>query len=80
MIDSVKKTGRLVVAEPECKICGVGSEIAAIMSEEAIDYLDAPIKRVAVRDSPIPCSPSLEGYVMPNEDDIMKAVVEVTQR
>jgi len=63
--------------EPECKTCGVGSEIAAIISEEAIDYLDAPIRRVAVHDSPIPCSPPLEKSLIPNENDIVKAVCEI---
>lgn len=77
IVDSIKKTGRLVVVEPECKTCGVGSEIAAIISEEAIDYLDAPIRRVAVRDSPIPCSPPLEKCLIPNEDDIVKSVCEI---
>jgi pyruvate dehydrogenase E1 component beta subunit len=76
-VNSVKKTGRLVVVEPECKTCGVGSEIAAIISEEAIDHLDAPIRRVAVRDSPIPCSPPLEKTLIPTEDDIVKAVSEI---
>src|SRR4030042_6295490 len=70
IIDSVKKTTRLVIAEPECKTAGIGAEIAAIVAEEAIDYLDAPIKRVAIPDSCIPCSPSLEKIVIPNEEDI----------
>ena len=77
IIDSVKKTTRLVIAEPECKTAGVGAEIAAIVAEEAIDYLDAPIKRVAIPDSCIPCSPSLEKIVIPNEEDIIKTILEI---
>jgi pyruvate/2-oxoglutarate/acetoin dehydrogenase E1 component/TPP-dependent pyruvate/acetoin dehydrogenase alpha subunit len=77
IIDSVKKTTRLVIAEPECKTAGIGSEIAAIVAEEAIDYLDAPIKRIAIPDSCIPCSPSLEKIVIPNEEDIMKTIIEM---
>jgi len=74
IINSVKKTGRLVIAEPECKTCGVGAEIAAIISEEAIDYLDAPIERVAIPDSQIPCSPFLEKSIIPNEESIVNVI------
>lgn len=77
IIDSIKKTTRLVIAEPECKTAGIGAEIAAIVAEEAIDYLDAPIKRVAIPDSCIPCSPSLEKIVIPNEEDIMNTIIKM---
>jgi len=78
IIRSVRKTGRLVVASEDCKTAGVTAEIAAIAAEEAIDYLDAPIKRVAEPDTPIPFSPPLEQYVIPNEKTIIKAVREIT--
>ena len=77
IIKSVEKTGRLVIVEPECKTGGVGAEISAIVSEEAIDYLDAPIKRIAIPDLPIPCSPTLEKSIIPDEDDIVKTIVEM---
>ncbi|HDN05604.1 alpha-ketoacid dehydrogenase subunit beta [Candidatus Bathyarchaeota archaeon] len=77
IIKSVKKTGRLVVVSEDCKTAGVSAEIAAVVAEEAIDYLDAPIKRVAEPDTPIPFSPPLEQYVIPNEKSIIKAVREV---
>ena len=77
IIKSVKKTGRLVVVSEDCKAAGVSAEIAAVVAEEAIDYLDAPIKRVAEPDTPIPFSPPLEQYVIPNEKSIIKAVREV---
>jgi pyruvate dehydrogenase E1 component beta subunit len=77
IIKSVKKTGRLVVVSEDCKTAGVSAEIAAIVAEEAIDYLDAPIKRVAEPDTPIPFSPPLEQYVIPDEKAIIKAVREV---
>jgi len=76
IIHSVKKTGRLVVVSEDCKTTGVSAEIAATVAEEALDYLDAPIKRVAEPDTPIPFSPSLEQYVIPNEKTIIKAVKE----
>jgi len=77
IINSVKKTGRIVIVTEDCKTGGVGAEVAAIVAEEALDYLDAPIKRVAEPDTPIPFSPPLEQFVMPNEKSIMKAVKEV---
>lgn len=77
IINSVKKTGRLVVVNEDCKTAGVTAEIAAMVAEEAIDYLDAPIKRVAEPDTPIPFSPPLERYVIPDEKAIVKAVKEI---
>jgi pyruvate/2-oxoglutarate/acetoin dehydrogenase E1 component len=77
IIGSVKKTGRLVVVSEDCKTAGVTAEIAAVVAEESIDYLDAPIKRVAEPDTPIPFSPPLEQYVIPNEKSIIKAVKEI---
>jgi pyruvate/2-oxoglutarate/acetoin dehydrogenase E1 component len=77
IVDSVKKTGRLVIVSEDCKTAGVSAEIASVVAEEAIDYLDAPIKRVTAADTPIPFSPPLEQYVIPNEKAIIKAVKEV---
>ncbi|MEM3623470.1 MAG: alpha-ketoacid dehydrogenase subunit beta [Candidatus Bathyarchaeia archaeon] len=77
IIRSVRKTGRIVIVSEDCKTAGVSAEIAAIIAEEAIDYLDAPIKRIAEPDTPIPFSPPLEQYVIPDEKAIIKAVKEV---
>jgi len=77
IIKSVKKTGRIVIVSEDCKTAGVSAEIAAIVAEEALDYLDAPIKRVAEPDTPIPFSPPLEQYVIPDEEAVIKAVKEV---
>lgn len=77
IIRSVKKTGRLVVVSEDCKTAGVTAEISAVVAEEALDYLDAPIKRVAAADTPIPFSPPLENFVIPNENRIIKAVKEI---
>jgi pyruvate dehydrogenase E1 component beta subunit len=74
---SVRKTGRMVIVSEDCKTGGVSAEIAASVAEEALDYLDAPIKRLAEPDTPIPFSPPLEQYVIPNEKMIIKAVKEV---
>ncbi len=77
LIHSVKKTGRLVVVTEDCKTAGVGAEIAAIVAEDAIDYLDAPIKRIASADTPIPFSPPLEQYIIPGEKSIIKGIKDV---
>ncbi|MDH5634329.1 MAG: alpha-ketoacid dehydrogenase subunit beta [Candidatus Bathyarchaeota archaeon] len=74
---SVKKTGHLVVVSEDCKTAGVTAEIAAVVAEEALDYLDAPIKRVAEPDTPIPFSPPLEKHVIPDEESIVKAIREI---
>ncbi len=77
ILSSVKKTGRLMIVHEACKTGGFGAEIAAIVAEKALDYLDAPIKRVAAPDSPVPFNPRLENSVIPNEDDIMTAALEL---
>jgi len=78
LINSVKKTGRAVVVHEAWKRSGFGAEIAAMIMEEAMDYLDAPVKRVGALNVPTPFSPALEKYVVPNENDIVKAVKEIT--
>ncbi len=77
IIKSVEKTGKIVIVSEDCKTAGVSAEIAAVVAEEAIDYLDAPIKRVAEPDTPIPFSPPLEQHVIPNEKTIVNAVKEI---
>ncbi|MBA7695332.1 Acetoin:2,6-dichlorophenolindophenol oxidoreductase subunit beta [subsurface metagenome] len=77
IIDSVKKTGRLVIMDEEPKTGSAAGEIAAVVAEEAFDLLDAPIKRVCAPDTPIPFSPVLEKFWMPDEEDLIKAVTEI---
>lgn len=79
IINSVKKTGRLVIVHDAHKTGGIGAEIAAIVAEEALDYLNAPIKRLASFDTIIPYNPKLERYVFPDIDDIIKSVKEITK-
>jgi pyruvate/2-oxoglutarate/acetoin dehydrogenase E1 component len=74
IVNSVKKTGRVVIAEDDHKTGGVGAEIAASIIENAFDYLDAPIIRVASPDIPIPFSPQLEIAYMPNKDKLIQAI------
>jgi len=77
ILDSVKKTHRLVIVHEEVKFAGSGAEIAAMVAEKAFDYLDGPILRVAAPFSPVPFSPTLEEKFIPNEQDILEAVKEV---
>jgi len=79
IVKSVKKTGRMVTVTEDCKTAGVSAEISAIVAEEALDYLDAPIKRVAEPDTPIPFSPPLEQLVIPDEKSIIEAVKETVR-
>lgn len=74
IIKSVKKTGSVVIVEEGCKTGGVGGEIAAIIAEECFSALKNPIIRVAGKDVPIPCSPSLEKAAIPGVEDIIQAV------
>jgi len=77
VIDSVKKTGRLLIVEEDSRTCGVGAEIAALVAEEAFDFLESPIKRIAEPDTPIPFSPVLENYVIPDDKAIIKGVEDL---
>jgi pyruvate/2-oxoglutarate/acetoin dehydrogenase E1 component len=71
---SLKKTGRIMIVEPGHRTCGVGSEISATMVEEAFDYLDTPIIRLATPDIAPPFSPSLQKYYIPTSERIAQAV------
>lgn len=74
IIDSVKKTHRVVIAHEAVKTGGAGGEIAAQIAELAFDYLDAPIIRVGAPYTPVPFSAPLEEAFLPNTDDILAAV------
>jgi len=74
ILASVRKTGRLVCVEEGTRTGGVGAEIAARVAEDAYEYLDAPIRRVAAADVPIPFSPALEPLALPQSGDIVGAV------
>jgi pyruvate dehydrogenase E1 component beta subunit len=77
IVESVKKTGRLVIASDDMKTGGVGAEIAATVYEQAFEYLDAPLLRVCSPDLPIPFAPSLEREYMPNADKVEQAVAKL---
>ena len=74
ILNSIKKTGRLVVADEGHRSCGAAAEIAAIVAEEAIYYLKAPVKRVTSPDTPVPFSPPLEQAFIPDEKYLVPAI------
>ena len=74
IINSVKKTSRAVVVEEGWKAMGIGAEVSARIMENALEYLDAPVQRVAGADIPMPYSRPLELATLPNEDRIIEAV------
>jgi pyruvate dehydrogenase E1 component beta subunit len=77
IIDSVKKTNRVVLAEESHPICGVNAEISTQINERAFDYLDAPVKRISGLDVPMPYAKNLEMLVVPDVDRVIAAVKEV---
>jgi pyruvate/2-oxoglutarate/acetoin dehydrogenase E1 component len=74
LLDSVRKTGRLVVVHDASKFGGFGAEISAVVAEEAFDVLKAPIKRVAAHDIPVPVSPPQEKFNKPSPAAVTAAV------
>lgn len=78
IVDSVKKTNRLVVVEESHPFCGVGSEISTQVTERAFDYLDAPVKRVSGADVPMPYAKNLEDLAIPSVEKVVAAVREVS--
>ncbi|WP_269844720.1 alpha-ketoacid dehydrogenase subunit beta [Sporanaerobacter acetigenes] len=81
IIESVKKTGRVVLVNEACKTGGYLGEIASVIVEsEAFDYLDAPIVRLAGLDVPVPYNPELEKAIVPSEEQIREAVLKVMNR
>jgi pyruvate dehydrogenase E1 component beta subunit len=77
IIESVKKTNRLVVIEEGWRSFGIGAEISSTVAEMAFDHLDAPIRRVAQAEVPLPYNKRLEQLALPQVDDVIKAAKDV---
>jgi pyruvate dehydrogenase E1 component beta subunit len=77
VLESFKKTNRAVIVEEGWKSYGVGAEVMSRIYEEAFDYVDAPVKRVAQKEVPLPYNRALEQSALPNVEDVIKAVKEV---
>lgn len=79
LLESVAKTGRLVVIDDSNRSCGFAAEVAAIVAEEGFAYLKAPIKRVTRADVPVPFNLGMENYVIPTKEDLLRAIRELMQ-
>ena len=77
LVASVKKTHRVLIVDEDYRSYGMSGELAAVLAEQALDHLDAPPKRLAVPDTPIPYSRPLEQFVQPSVDKIAAAAREV---
>ena len=80
VIESVKKTNRVVTVEEGWGPCGVGAEVGWQVTQHAFDYLDAPPTRVTQEDTPLPYAANLEALSLPNAEKIVKAVKQVMYR
>ncbi|MEA2952772.1 MAG: pyruvate dehydrogenase component beta subunit [Alphaproteobacteria bacterium] len=80
IIESVKKTGRVVTVEEGWQQNGIGSEIAARVMERAFDYLDAPVARIAAKDVPMPYAANLEKLALPSVKEVVEAAKAVSYR
>jgi 2-oxoisovalerate dehydrogenase E1 component len=74
---SVKKTGRVVVVHEDTMFCGYGAEVAARIAAECFMDLDAPVRRLAALDVMVAYAPSSEEYILPQKDDVLKAITEI---
>ena len=80
VVASVQKTNRLVTIEQGWPVCGIGAEISAQVTDQAFDWLDAPVKRVTAKDVPLPYAANLEKLALPTVADIIEAAKAVTYR
>ncbi|MEM7332400.1 MAG: alpha-ketoacid dehydrogenase subunit beta [Chloroflexota bacterium] len=74
VLESVQKTGKVVIAHEATLTAGFGGELSAIIAEEAFEYLDGPIRRVAAADTPIPAAPQLAEFVLPNVEKLSATI------
>ena len=74
LVASVKKTNRAVVAHEAVTRMGFGAEVAAVLQQEAFDYLDAPVERVGAKFAPLAFAPVMESYVVPHAEDVLAAI------
>ncbi len=74
IVGSVKKTNRCVVAHEAITRSGFGAEIAAVVQQQAFDWLDAPVERVGAKFAPLPFAPVMEQYVVPHAEDVLEAI------
>ncbi|MCW2962928.1 MAG: pdh, partial [Actinomycetia bacterium] len=79
VLASARKTSKVLVLHEDTRTGGFGGEIAATIAEEAFEDLDAPIRRIAAPDTPVPFSPVLEKAFIPQVDDVVRGLKELIQ-
>ncbi|MBP1994000.1 alpha-ketoacid dehydrogenase subunit beta [Paenibacillus eucommiae] len=79
LLESVAKTGRLVVFDDSNRTCGFAAEVASIVAEEGFSALKAPIKRVTRADVPVPFNLGMESFVIPTKEDLIRAIRQIAQ-
>jgi pyruvate dehydrogenase E1 component beta subunit len=77
VLDSVRKTGRVIIVHEACKRGGVGGDIAAMIMEEAYDDLDGPVMRIAGKNTPIPYNIGIEKVSVPSVEEIVEGILEM---
>jgi pyruvate/2-oxoglutarate/acetoin dehydrogenase E1 component len=77
ILDSIGKTGRVAIADEAYSVCGFAAEVAAIAAEEALDELDAPVRRICALPAPHAFSPSLDSYLQPSTESIVREITEL---
>ncbi len=79
VLGSVRKTGKALIVHEDNLTGGFGAEVAALVAQQAFEYLDAPVTRVAGLDTPIPFTPVLEREYLPTEEDILAAARDLAE-
>lgn len=77
VLETVKRTSKVILLHEDVRIGGFAGELAAVISEEAFDYLDGPIRRITAPDTPVPFSPPLEEYFLPNVQGVLRVAREL---
>jgi 2-oxoisovalerate dehydrogenase E1 component beta subunit len=77
VLDSVKKTNKVILLHEDTRIGGFAGELAAVISEEVFEYLDGPIRRITAPDTPVPYSPPLEEFFLPKVTDVIRVAREL---
>ena len=79
VLESARKTSKVLVLHEDTRTGGFGAEIAATIAEDAFEDLDAPVKRIAAPDTPVPFSPALEKAFIPQVEDVVKGLKELAE-
>ena len=80
VLQSVRKTNRLIIVDEDTPRCGIATDLAAVVVDEAFDFLDAPIKRITAPHTPVPYSKPLEDHYLPSAEKIVRITKELLNR